>query len=1193
MKRATRQCAQFLIILCTLGAAAYSAPAPSPPPPAPPPPLSSSDVVSRVLETASSARPFNLTSTAFGDQNAAETPTPDLFTGAASNRIVIPVPTGRVGMQPAISIVYSSTNQDPGIFGYGWSLSLGSIQRVSSRNSDKRVEYQYAGPMGILDLIPIGGNVYRPKIESGYSLFEKIDDANGEYWEALDKSGNTSLFGVTAAARLLMPDGSETALWNISQVLDRNSNYTTFSYLCDGGSSTPQRGCTGSALIPEAISYTGNEASHILPTHCVLFRTETRPEHTPVTRAGFYFGTLTYRIHAIDTYPLGGATCTIAALAGKTTETRFLFGYDQGAISGRSRLVSFGAKGLSGNPAPLTRTFTYYAGESGYSTGDSPTKVLSRLDSTGVANQFGQLHTYQRAFVDSRGNGVPSFCYFNGIKTFSCLGNSSFGKYLSPSSNRPLPTDIGSGPDGRDASVIGLYYPTLNTAGRTDVCALLFLSDETKELNCWIRNAEGFSARVVTPIRWPKKTHYSQQSVDHEVRTLLSSVRFLDLNGDGVSDICWRTEDIGLRCVITIPAAIGTDAVTTHFDKWADVPPEFRTGQFGVPPFNPFIIGPPYQIPDPDPDRYFKSIRFVDLNNDGYQDICARTPDGLRCYIYGSGTWTQVVLGPRWGNPAAPPLPAPQPIPPPGIVPPPAPVLVGNADWTREEHYASIQFADIDGDGFPDVCARDNDGVVCYLGLGDHFSTVPIRGPAWAGPAWDANTRYFRSVSLVDLNGDGLSDICANNPATGLECFLGSVNGFSATPSFTVALPQSDPDIGDAFNGLMFTDINGDGKADICLFQKDGLGCFESTVGDRADLLHSSQLTTGQTWTLEYTPSTRYNNVRLPFPLPLLSRLTESTTVFDASTDESATPHTHKARSVTDFEYDGGFYNPVNREFLGFAHARSTEQSRTDELGERLHHDYTYFQHDVRKELPDTGVSGTSYLKGRIREESVSDSSGRIYSRVTYRYERETQIPVIPRLAEIQSFQCSTTRGCVDPTIIQMSYDEFSNKVIERHFGDGPRANDDVRIEIHYLGSSVPELASLPREIATFSGVNGGRRLSTTLLFYDEPLQCPGVASTSQTPQDPRAITRGLLTRVVRVGTLGEAAQVTHAYDRYGNESCVGDANGHAIKIQFDEDVATFPIRKVDPVGHVSRITYSGLGRNLPILPCSAKLVGD
>src|ERR1700690_359872 len=59
----------------------------------------------------------------------ADTPADNyIFTGAASNSIPIVVAPGRVGVEPKLSLNYSSQQGD-GWIGIGWSLDAGSIQR--------------------------------------------------------------------------------------------------------------------------------------------------------------------------------------------------------------------------------------------------------------------------------------------------------------------------------------------------------------------------------------------------------------------------------------------------------------------------------------------------------------------------------------------------------------------------------------------------------------------------------------------------------------------------------------------------------------------------------------------------------------------------------------------------------------------------------------------------------------------------------------------------------------------------------------------------------------------------------------------------------------------------------------------------------------------------------------------------------
>jgi hypothetical protein len=65
-------------------------------------------------------------------QAIGETFSPDLHTGTGNFTVPIPLPPGRNGLQPKISLVYSTGNGN-GPFGLGWSLSIPIIQRKTSK----------------------------------------------------------------------------------------------------------------------------------------------------------------------------------------------------------------------------------------------------------------------------------------------------------------------------------------------------------------------------------------------------------------------------------------------------------------------------------------------------------------------------------------------------------------------------------------------------------------------------------------------------------------------------------------------------------------------------------------------------------------------------------------------------------------------------------------------------------------------------------------------------------------------------------------------------------------------------------------------------------------------------------------------------------------------------------------------------
>src|SRR5262249_35211490 len=61
----------------------------------------------------------------------------DGSTGASTQTIPLDIPPGRNGLQPDVSLQYNSQNTSDGIVGYGWSLSIPSIQRLNKIGSQE------------------------------------------------------------------------------------------------------------------------------------------------------------------------------------------------------------------------------------------------------------------------------------------------------------------------------------------------------------------------------------------------------------------------------------------------------------------------------------------------------------------------------------------------------------------------------------------------------------------------------------------------------------------------------------------------------------------------------------------------------------------------------------------------------------------------------------------------------------------------------------------------------------------------------------------------------------------------------------------------------------------------------------------------------------------------------------------------
>ena len=137
---------------------------------------------------------------------------PDLFTGTGNFSVPIAVPAGRAGVQPQLSLVYS-TGSGNGPFGLGWQLTLPGVSRKTSRGIPQYADAARPGTdgrradvfvlSGAEDLVPVQGSYpgrvrYRPRTEGLFARIEHVRDAAGNYWEVRTKDGLLTRYGTPA-----------------------------------------------------------------------------------------------------------------------------------------------------------------------------------------------------------------------------------------------------------------------------------------------------------------------------------------------------------------------------------------------------------------------------------------------------------------------------------------------------------------------------------------------------------------------------------------------------------------------------------------------------------------------------------------------------------------------------------------------------------------------------------------------------------------------------------------------------------------------------------------------------------------------------------------------------------------------------------------------------------------------------------
>ncbi len=230
--------------------------------------------------------------------------------GSANYSIPITIPPGMAGMEPSVSLSYSSQGGN-GVVGLGWSIGgLSLISRCAQklaqdgiiRGVDFTSEDKFClDGVRLVNISSLAygadGSEYRTETDSFYKI--KLYDADGlngpDYFEVFTKSGQKKIYGNYGGrldAQIEAEGRTQVHLWPMSRVEDTVGNYADFLYFNDKAN--------GFTRI-DRINYTGNDVGGLTPSATIKFIFETRPDK----RVGFMNGSkmnVLERLINIQTY---------------------------------------------------------------------------------------------------------------------------------------------------------------------------------------------------------------------------------------------------------------------------------------------------------------------------------------------------------------------------------------------------------------------------------------------------------------------------------------------------------------------------------------------------------------------------------------------------------------------------------------------------------------------------------------------------------------------------------------------------------------------------------------------------------------------------------------------------------------------------------------------------------------------------
>lgn len=151
--------------------------------------------------------------------------------------------------------------------------------------------------------------------------------------------------------------------------------------------------------------------------------------------------------------------------------------------------------------------------------------------------------------------------------------------------------------------------------------------------------------------------------------------------------------------------------------------------------------------------EYGSTLRYGDVNGDGAIDICGRAAAGMTCRLWdGQNFRISISTG----------------------------YFPDSTGWNLPQYYSTIGLADVTGDGRADICGRTTIGIRCFISEGLGFASAFLSGPPLSDAAGYGGVQYYSTIRYQDYNVDGRTDICALDPADGLNyCWISNGTAFT------------------------------------------------------------------------------------------------------------------------------------------------------------------------------------------------------------------------------------------------------------------------------------------------------------------------------------------------------------------------------------------------------------------------------
>jgi len=277
------------------------------------------------------------------------------------------------------------------------------------------------------------------------------------------------------------------------------------------------------------------------------------------------------------------------------------------------------------------------------------------------------------------------------------------------------------------------------------------------------------------------------------VAACYSTIRLADIDGDGRAELVARSKN-GL----VVYHWNTTTATWDRVDHTSASNPGFLSDASG------------WSQP-----QYYSTLQFADVNGDGKMELVARGTNGMLVSQWEpkTATWTSLLLG----------------------TPTRQTVFSDGAGWTDPRYYATIQLADLDGDGQAELVGRGTDGLFSYrwdAPSSNWSGRLVASGTLSDAQGW-GSPQYYSTILLADIDGDGKAELVARS-ALGLVAFRWTWQDGSWAAMGNADGVMADVDAWDApqsYLTIQAADVDGSGAVSVIGRAQDGIQTWRWAQG--------------------------------------------------------------------------------------------------------------------------------------------------------------------------------------------------------------------------------------------------------------------------------------------------------------------------------------------------------------------------